>query len=163
MKKFSLATLCLILTVQLVGCAEMSKEDMGTLTGGLVGGVLGSEFGNGTGKTLMIAAGAMAGAYFGNQVGRQMDAADQRAMTRALNTTPDGEAVTWVNNRTGNRYTVEPTRSYEKKTAKQQPTQYCREFSQAATIEGSQQTIYGRACKPVNCAKCDWRVVETPR
>lgn len=148
MKKLILAFLsCSLL---LSGCAEMSKQDVGTLGGGVVGGLIGSQFGGGVGKVAAAAGGALVGAYLGGQIGRTMDRLDQMEMQRALETAPTGKAVVWQNPDSGNRYTVVPTRTYHNQQ------QACREYTTHALIGGKTQEIHGRACRQSDGA---WKVV----
>lgn len=146
MKKLVLAS---SLSFLLVGCAPLSHEDVGTLGGGVVGGLLGSQFGGGSGKVMAAAGGALLGAYLGGQIGKTMDRQDRLEMQRALETAPTGRSVAWSNPDNGNRYVVEPTRTYYHE---QQP---CREYITKAVIAGKSQQIYGKACRQ---ADGSWRV-----
>ena len=71
-------------------------------------------------------------------------------MQRALETAPTGRAVVWSNPDNGNRYTVQPTRTYYHS---QQP---CREYITKAIIGGKSEQIHGKACRQ---ADGSWRVV----
>lgn len=139
-----LLSLCLGLTA----CQNVSHQDAGVVTGGLVGGLLGSQFGGGTGKIAAAVGGAMLGAYLGGNIGKTMDKVDQMEMQRALETTPTGQTVRWKNPDTGNRYSIEPTRTYY---AHKRP---CREYITHAIIEGKPQQLHGRACRQ---ADGSWR------
>lgn len=147
MKKLTLAV---SMSFVLVGCAPINNEGVGTLSGGVVGGLLGSQFGGGSGKVMAAAGGALLGAYLGGQIGKTMDRQDRLEMTRALETAPTGRAVVWSNPDNGNRYTVQPTRTYYRS---EQP---CREYITKAIIGGKSQQIYGKACRQ---ADGSWRVV----
>jgi len=148
MKKLTVASLSL--SFILVGCAPINNEGVGTITGGVVGGLLGSQFGGGSGKVMAAAGGALLGAYLGGQIGKTMDRQDRLEMQRALETAPTGRAVVWSNPDNGNRYTVQPTRTYYHS---QQP---CREYITKALIGGKSEQIYGKACRQ---ADGSWRVV----
>lgn len=148
MKKLTIASLSL--SFVLVGCAPMNNEGVGTISGGVIGGLLGSQFGGGSGKVMAAAGGALVGAYLGGQIGKTMDRQDRLEMQRALETAPTGRAVGWSNPDTGNRYTVQPVRTYYQQ---QQP---CREYITKAVIDGKTQQIHGRACREPGGA---WRVV----
>ena len=148
MKKITVASLSL--SFLLVGCAPMNNEGVGTIGGGVVGGLLGSQFGSGSGKVMAAAGGALLGAYLGGQIGKTMDRQDRMEMQRALETAPTGRAVVWSNPDNGNRYTVQPTRTYYHS---QQP---CRENITKGIIGGKSQQIYGKACRQ---ADGSWRVV----
>lgn len=147
MKKVTIAALSC--SIFLAGCT-MNNEGVGTISGGVVGGLLGSQFGGGSGKVMAAAGGALLGAYLGGQIGKTMDKVDRMEMQRALETAPTGRAVVWSNPDTGNRYTVQPVRTYYRA---QQP---CREYITKAIIGGKSEQIYGKACRQ---ADGSWRVV----
>lgn len=143
------AMMSLSLSLFLVGCAPLNNEGVGTVTGGVVGGLLGSQFGGGSGKVAAAAGGALLGAYLGGNIGRTMDRLDRLEMQKALETAPTGRAIRWQNPDNGNRYTVQPTRTYY---AHSQP---CREYITRAIIGGKAQQIYGKACRQ---ADGSWKV-----
>ncbi|STX31242.1 RT0821/Lpp0805 family surface protein [Legionella birminghamensis] len=148
MKKLMLASLSL--SVLLSGCAQVTNEGVGTVTGGVVGGLIGSQFGGGSGKVAAAAGGALLGAYLGGNIGRTMDRLDRLEMQRALESSPSGKAVVWRNPDSGNTYTVTPQKTYYTNS------QPCREYTTRALIGGKTQEIYGRACRQ---ADGSWRVV----
>lgn len=148
MKK--LVSMTMLLSFLLAGCAEVTNEGVGTITGGVVGGLLGSQFGGGSGKVAAAAGGALLGAYLGGNIGRTMDRQDRLEMQRALETAPTGKEVNWHNPDSGNRYTVKTTRTYY------HSNQPCREYITNALIGGKKQQIYGKACRQ---ADGSWRVV----
>lgn len=148
MKKLTVASLALSFMV--AGCAPINNEGVGTISGGVVGGLLGSQFGGGSGRVMAAAGGALLGAYLGGQIGKSMDRQDRMEMQRALETAPTGRAVVWSNPDNGNRYTVQPTRTYYHS---QQP---CREYITKALIGGKSEQIHGKACRQ---ADGSWRVV----
>lgn len=47
MKKLATLLICFIASLSLLGCADMSKQDVGTLSGAVAGGLLGSTVGGG--------------------------------------------------------------------------------------------------------------------
>lgn len=147
MKKLALVSLCL--SVFLASCAQVNNEGIGTVTGGVVGGLIGSQFGGGSGKVAAAAGGALLGAFLGGNIGRTMDRVDRLEMQKALETAPTGRAVVWQNPDNGNRYTVQPTRTYY---TNKQP---CREYITRAIIGGKSQQIYGKACRQ---ADGSWKV-----
>ena len=148
MKTLTIAALSFSLL--LTACAPVTNEGVGTISGGVIGGLLGSQFGGGSGKVMAAAGGALLGAYLGGQIGKTMDRQDRMEMQRALETAPTGRAIVWSNPDTGNRYTVQPTRTYYHA---QQP---CREYITKAIIGGKPEQIYGKACRQ---ADGSWRVM----
>ena len=125
----------------LSGCADMNHEDRGVLTGAVIGGLVGSRFGGGAGQVIATGAGAMIGAYLGGQIGQTMDKQDQMHLNRALETTKTGGVESWKNPDSGNRYRVEPVKTYY------QDSRPCRRFKTTAIIDGRTQTVYGHACR----------------
>lgn len=135
----------------LSACMPPSHEDVGTLSGGVIGGLIGSQFGGNSGKVMAAAGGALVGAYLGGQIGKTMDKVDRMELQRALETAPTGRSIAWSNPDSGNRYTVQPTRTYY------QSGEPCREYVTRALIGGRSQQIYGKACRQGDGS---WRVVE---
>ncbi len=125
----------------LSACGTTTHGQQGEVIGGVLGGVIGSQIGEGRGQTAAIIIGTIAGAMIGRHIGETMDDADRMNTAIALNDSRTGEATTWVNPDTGNRYTVTPTRTYEQSGGP------CREFSLDARVGGqSDQEVYGTAC-----------------
>lgn len=151
MKKIFTAIVVLICSASLIGCADMSKQDMGTVTGAVAGGLLGSTVGGGSGRIMAIAAGSVAGAVIGNAIGKSMDDTDRMRMNSALENNNIGEPAYWHNARTGTDYRVVPTRNvtYE-------GNEYCREYRTIAEIGGKKREVYGTACRQPDGA---WQIV----
>jgi surface antigen len=133
--------LALMASIGLTGCASMNHEDTGTLGGAAIGGLIGSRFGSGAGQLAATGVGAMLGAFIGGNIGQTMDKQDQMRMRDALETTKTGQSTAWRNPDNGNRYRVEPTKTYYQKGRP------CRQFTTVATIEGKREVVHGRACR----------------
>jgi len=142
MKKILGKTILILGVVSLVGCSDMTKQDIGTMTGAVAGGLLGSQFGHGGGQILAIGAGSIAGALIGSSIGKSMDETDRLKMSRALENNNVGQPAYWRNDRSGDKYTVVPVRNVTKGH-----NRYCREYRTTAVIGGKQQEIYGTACR----------------
>lgn len=142
MNRMLKAIIVLFCSASLVSCSNMSKQDVGTITGGVAGGVLGSTIGQGQGRILAIAAGTLAGAYVGNAIGKNMDDTDKLKMQAALNNNNVGEPAYWRNAQSGNSYQVVPTKNVTVKGNK-----YCREYRTVADVGGKKQEVYGTACR----------------
>src|SRR3990167_9712431 len=142
MKRLLSAVFVLLMSASLVACDSMTKQDVGTITGGVAGGLLGSTVGKGSGKILAIAAGTLAGAYIGGAIGKNMDETDRLKMNRALEGNNIGQPAYWQNTNTGNSYQVTPIKNV---TVDNNP--YCREYQTTATIGGKKQQMYGTACR----------------
>lgn len=142
MSKFLTALVTLLCSLSLVGCQNMSQQDVGTVTGAVAGGLLGSTVGGGGGQMVAIAAGTLAGAYIGGKIGHHMDVEDCARMNRALETNGTGQPAYWQNRKTGTRYKVTPV-----KNVRVGSNQYCREYRTTADIGGKQEQMYGTACR----------------
>lgn len=151
MKKIITAFVALITSLSLAGCADMTKQDIGTVTGGVAGGLLGSQFGGGSGKLLAVGAGALAGAFLGGAIGKNMDDTDRMKMNQALESNSVGQPAYWQNQKTGANYTVVPM-----KNVTVDGNQYCREYRSTANIAGKNQQVYGTACRQPDGS---WKVV----
>jgi surface antigen len=126
----------------MVGCSNVSKQDVGTVSGGVIGGLVGSQFGQGGGQLLAVGVGALAGALIGGAIGKNMDDTDKLRMEQALETRNVGQPAYWQNAKTGAQYTVTPT-----KNVAVHGNKYCREYTTTAIIAGKQQQMYGTACR----------------
>lgn len=142
MKKLFTLFFVLICSMSLIGCQNMSNQDVGTLTGGVAGGLLGSTVGGGSGRILAIAAGTLAGAYIGGSVGKNMDDNDRARMNAALEANEIGQPAYWRNQNTGTAYEVVPTRNVTHRG-----NRYCREYRTVANIGGKKEQVYGKACR----------------
>ncbi|OGT37234.1 MAG: hypothetical protein A3F12_06605 [Gammaproteobacteria bacterium RIFCSPHIGHO2_12_FULL_38_14] len=139
-----LFTSCIIFLscLALISCSNMSKQDIGTVSGGVAGGLLGSTVGQGTGRIVAVAAGAIAGALIGGAIGKSMDDTDHLKMNQALNNNAVGQPAYWRNADTGTRYKVVPV-----KNVTIDGNDYCREYRTTAYINGKKQQMHGTACR----------------
>jgi surface antigen len=142
MKKIVTSFLVLLCTLNLMGCQNMSNQDVGVITGGIAGGLLGSTIGGGSGKIVAVAAGSIAGAMIGGSIGHNMDVTDRLRMNQALESNAVGQPAYWDNAKTGTRYKVIPVKNVTVRNNK-----YCREYRTVADIAGKKQQMYGTACR----------------
>jgi surface antigen len=142
MKKIVAILICMMASVSLMGCSNMSKQDVGTVSGAVAGGLLGSQFGGGSGKLVAVGLGTMAGAFLGGSIGKSMDDVDRMKMQRALESNSVGQPAYWTNANTGTNYTVVPV-----KNVTVQGNKYCREYRTTAVIGGKSEQVYGKACR----------------
>jgi surface antigen len=139
----------IMITVLLGACADRGigqKEGAGTLVGAGLGALAGSQIGGGKGKMAAVAIGALLGAFAGNEIGKSLDKADQAALENAgerARTAPIGKTVDWSNPKSGNSGTVTPTREGRHTGS----GNYCREFKQTVTIDGSTDEAFGVVCR----------------
>lgn len=124
-----------------LGLGGCNQRESGTVVGTIAGAAIGSQFGHGAGNVAMTALGAVAGSIIGGNIGRKMDDADRLQTQRALERTRTNEARSWRNPDNGNRYTVTPTRTY------QRSGRACREYRTRAYIGGREEIVYGTACR----------------
>lgn len=142
MNKFFTAIITLLCSLSLVGCQNMTQQDVGTVTGAVAGGLLGSTVGGGSGRLVAIGVGTLAGAYIGGKIGKHMDDEDRARMNQALDNNNAGQPAYWRNAKTGTQYKVTPVKNVSVNGNK-----YCREYQTTATINGQQQKMYGTACR----------------
>jgi surface antigen len=134
----------------LVGCANVSQQDVGTISGGVIGALVGSQFGGGVGQVAATGVGMLVGAKIGGLIGKNMDDVDRLKVNQALESAQTNETIRWVNPDNGNHYAVTPKRTYRRHG------QPCREYTTTAIIGGKKQEIYGTACRTSDGS---WRVV----
>lgn len=156
MKKLVALVACSILSLGLVGCENMNRQDVGMLAGGLLGGALGTQVGHGSGRNAAIIGGTLLGGFLGSSIGKSMDDTDRLKVQQALEKNRTNQTATWTNPDTGAHYEVKPVRTYKRKAPTGKP-QYCREYLSEATINGEKQKIYGKACRQPDGS---WKVVQ---
>ncbi len=133
--------------------SNVTKKDVGVISGGVVGGLMGSRFGGGNGQIAAIAAGTLAGALIGGAIGQNMDDSDHLRMSQSLEKNSVGQPAYWQNAQTGASYTVTPV-----KNVSYNGNPYCREYHTVANIGGKRQQIYGTACRKPDGA---WEVQDS--
>lgn len=134
----NLLVICVAATATF-GCA--TREQTGQVVGGVAGAAAGSQVGGGSGQTAATIGGALIGAFIGGQIGNRMDEQDHRQASLALENSRTGQQTQWRNPDTGNRYTLEPTRTFQADTGP------CRDYTMVAVIDGRNETIQGTACR----------------
>jgi len=141
-KKSILGLLMLGTVTQITGCENMTKQDIGTLSGAAVGGVVGSTIGQGRGKILASYVGIAAGGMIGNAIGKHMDDLDKLKAQAAFENNKTNQSSQWKNPDSGVEYTVTPKKTYQASGQR-----YCREYVMTAMIAGKEQQTYGTACR----------------
>jgi len=105
--------LVLMSVLALGGCDKTTGQTIGSIVGVVGGTVLGAQFGKGTGQLVATAIGATAGYLIGDWVGEMLDPKDteavQQTTIQTLDTSSDGEQVTWNNPDTGAHAEITPT------------------------------------------------------
>ncbi len=103
------------------------------------------QFGHGAGKGATTAA--------AGHIGQSLDAADQAAMSRTMQTALEGnqpnQPLPWQGQHGSG--TVTPGAYYQAPSG-----QYCREFQQTINVGGETQQGYGKACRQPDGS---WRIV----
>jgi len=138
-KQIIIAFLSLFL---LSSCMMANKGQMGAAGGAAGGALLGQAIGNDTESTLL---GAAIGGMLGYVLGNEMDKYDRQMLNRAYESTPSGQASTWVNPDHGNQYTVTPQQGYAGPN-----NQQCRKAEILAVIDGRTETTHTTACRDMN-------------
>jgi surface antigen len=133
-----------ILALALSACAQAGpKTTLGAATGAAAGGLIGAAAGGGAEG---IVAGVLLGGLLGGAIGNSLDQRDREYIRRANRQSMEygriGESSTWRNPDSGHYGSMTPTRTYQEASGN-----YCREFTQTVTVNGRQETAYGRACR----------------
>ena len=136
----------------LTGCATSGpKQEAGMVIGGVLGGLLGAQV-DGRDRDLRniaIIAGTLVGAAIGGSIGESMDTTDRLRVGQTLETVRTGVSSSWRNPDSGVNYRVTPTRTFSSDIGP------CREYSVTAIIGGSEEEVYGTACRQ---ADGSWQV-----
>ncbi|MCC9625923.1 SH3 domain-containing protein [Thalassospira sp. MA62] len=141
----STTALALISALALGGCDKTTGQTVGSIVGVVGGAVLGSQFGNGTGQLVATAIGATAGYFVGEWVGEMLEPKDAQAVEQqtmqTLDTSTDGERVTWKNPDTGASAEITPknTRQVTAQVEVKRPKVVASPVGM--TIIGEEQTI----------------------
>ena len=134
--------LILFFGLQLTSCSNMGEnQQVGSITGGVIGGLLGSQVGGGSGRTAAIIGGSIIGSMIGGNVGSQMDDANRLRVAHALENTRLNHSRSWVDDDTGYRYTVVPTKTYH------QHGKLCRQYTTSILVDGELKNAKGTACR----------------
>lgn len=141
------------LSLSLGACEGMNTgQTVGTLGGAAGGALLGSQIGGGSGQLAATAVGTLVGALAGGKLGGYLQGNDHRTATQAeQSAVAQGEPIQWSNPETGNRGTIEPTRTYQ-----DQSGQTCREYQHTVYVGGKAEQARGNACRQSDGT---WRIV----
>ena len=155
MNKQVMRTLVVMLAaVVVVGCGQISNEEVGAIVGAGLGGLAGSMIGDGGGKLVAVGVGTMLGAILGGETGKSLDRADKLALAQAqheaLENGESGSTTAWVNPDSGHSGEIVPQPAYQ-----QADGTYCREFQQTIIVGAEMQAAYGTACRQPDGS---WRV-----
>ena len=138
-RRFLATTLILAVTFVSVGCETTSNKDMGTFIGGILGGIVGSTVDDNDTRGALI--GALVGGVVGRMIGDYMDESDKGRLAKTLDEAPQGQTVSWRNERSGNDFEVTPTSDYYAQGDRQ-----CRKFDQVVYVDGRREVMEGIAC-----------------
>jgi surface antigen len=141
------------LSLSLGACEGMNTgQTVGTLGGAAGGALLGSQIGGGSGQLAATAVGTLVGALAGGKLGGYLQGNDSQTATQAeQSAVAQGEPIQWSNPETGNRGTIEPTRTYQ-----DQSGQTCREYQHTVYVGGRAEQARGNACRQSDGT---WRIV----
>lgn len=114
--------------------------------GGAIGYAVGTQFGGGTGNIMMMIFGASVGAMAGWSYGGTLMPSDRETFRKttqqAMQSTPNGQVVTWVNPETRTAGSITPTGSFVGKGGRQ-----CRNFEATVAAKEGIGRGNGVACK----------------
>lgn len=130
----------LMFVFMLSSCAHPlgPKGQTGAVIGGGTGAIIGQAIGGNTGGTLW---GLLIGSAVGAMIGNDLDEQDAARMRQVYETSPAGQPTSWVNQQTGNAYTVTPQPVYQTSQG------YCRKAEIKAKIEGKSQRVLTTVCR----------------
>jgi surface antigen len=137
---FILAGLMALVTVSCTN-VDLNKGKQGAIGGAAGGALLGQAIGRNTEATLI---GAAVGTLLGYIVGNEMDKFDKQELNHAYEFGRSGQATTWSNPDSGNRYQVTPQPAY---TSAANPQSPCRQAEIIAVIDGKTEKTYTTACR----------------
>jgi len=127
-------------------CAQdtgVSNETLGTLGGAAGGAIIGSQIGSGSGRTAATAVGAVLGALAGRELAQRLSEDDRdRALNAEQSAVSRNESISWSNPETGNRGSIQPTRTYTADNG-----QLCRDYTHTVYVNGQAETARGTACQ----------------
>lgn len=149
--KTSPVSLRAVIALSLVLGACRTQAQSGAVVGAGAGALAGAALARGHAGGAIL--GGVLGALLGSELGRQMDALDEREVSRSLESARTHEEVRWVNPDTGGAYAVTPVRTYDRA-----PGFPCREFRMRARVGSGEEEVYGTACRQ---ADGSWRVVDS--
>lgn len=141
MKKTMTYALVGALSFSLAACSNMSKQDVGVITGGALGGLVGSQFGGGSGQIVAAVGGAVLGAVIGGAIGKNMDETDKLKAQQALEDNRTGQSSSWSNPDNHRNYRMTPTKTYY------HDGKPCRDYTMLVTIDGKPEKVHGKACR----------------
>lgn len=145
MKKILGSLVVLGLSASLIGCASNTQSEntaIGAVSGAVVGGVAGGAITHG--NPVGVGVGAVAGALIGGVVGQNMEHSDHVYAYKAVKT---GHTVTWVNKKTGTKFTMTPVSGYM--TVNGNP--HCRKYVITETMtNGHKESSKTIVCRQAN-------------
>lgn len=126
-----------------------NRAAIGTVVGGAIGGAIGSRVGEGSDRTVAIVVGTVLGAVIGREIGKELDEADRACIGHGFELARDGQAVRWLNERTGVTYVLTPSAPKRKDAG-------CRNYKLQLSVGGKTKLQEGRACRK---GEGDWQLV----
>ncbi|HYE49094.1 MAG TPA: RT0821/Lpp0805 family surface protein [Azospirillaceae bacterium] len=130
--------------LSLGACAEgPSNKTIGTVGGAAGGALIGSQIGSGSGKTAATIIGGVLGALAGREIADRLSDDDRERATSAERTAvARNETITWSNPDTGNRGSINPSRTYTASDGR-----LCREYTHTVYVNGQAEEARGTACR----------------
>lgn len=147
LSRFAIIPTTIIISL-LPGCANQSKEQIGTNIGVILGGLAGAAIGGKRGedaKNAIILVSAIGGGLIGREIGKKLDAKDREKVSRAAQAALDTREVqTWFSEESGNKGRAEVVASSKDK----QTGQLCRKVKNTVVLaDGTEIDDDLTACK----------------
>ena len=155
MKKYQKFLAIGLISMSLLGCANMTREESGNVIGALLGGALAYELaGDSSNKEIWVATGIIGGAIAGGhyavltEPSQRMNATN---MHTTLESIPDNAQTKWINPNTNESGTMTVVRTNNNNGTP------CREFTQTIYVGGEAVQGYGTACRQ---ADGSWKIIQ---
>ena len=155
MKKYQKFLAIGLISMSLLGCANMTREESGNVIGALIGGALAYELGkDSSNKEIWVATGIIGGAIAGGhyavltEPSQRMNATN---MHTTLESIPDNAQTKWINPNTNESGTMTVVRTNNNNGTP------CREFTQTIYVGGKAVQGYGTACRQ---ADGSWKIIQ---
>ena len=155
MKKYQKFLAIGLISMSLLGCANMTREESGNVIGALIGGALAYELaGDSSNKEIWVATGIIGGALAGGhyavltEPSQRMNATN---MHTTLESIPDNAQTKWINPNTNESGTMTVVRTNNNNGTP------CREFTQTIYVGGKAVQGYGTACRQ---ADGSWKIIQ---
>ena len=130
-----------LLALPFLGACESYFASHHDVAGRISCGVSADQIVDDNGQPVATSEGVTRGAFLGSRIGRRWPLIDELKTAEALETSCDGQATSWRNADTGQRYSLTPTRTYRAASG------LCRDFTAVTELDGREEVVRGTACR----------------